>query len=117
MACSSGIRIDSALSDLDLLLVIIFEKGSEIHLEEGDLTTLHALLGASPTPLTCRELIERWPGDAPRQDSLLRTLARGIELGLFTRTGHGTKSDPFRVGINSSESPTTNAPSNESCVK
>jgi AAA domain len=71
------------------------------------LTTLQALLGASPTPLTSRELLERWPGDAPRQDSLLRTLARGIELGLFSRSGTGTKSDPYRVGMVDNSNPQT----------
>jgi hypothetical protein len=77
------------------------------------LPTLQALLGESPTPLTSRELLERWPGDAPRQDSLLRTLARGIELGLFSRNGSGTKSDPYRVGVVSNpERPTTNLPQN-----
>jgi hypothetical protein len=73
------------------------------------LTTLQALLNASPTPLTGRELLERWPGDASRQDSLLRTLARGIELGLFTRSGQGTKSDPFRVGMVDNSKPQTNS--------
>jgi flagellar biosynthesis/type III secretory pathway ATPase len=60
---------------------------------------LQALLSESPTPLTRRELLERWPGDAPHIDSLLRTLARGIELGLFTGAGKGTKVEPFRFTV------------------
>ena len=35
----------------------------------------------------------------PRQDTLWRTLARGIERGLFTVTGAGTKTEPFRYGV------------------
>ncbi len=60
------------------------------------LATLQALLAASPTPLTRRELLACWPGEAPREDTLWRTLARGCEVGLFVRTGAGTKTDPFR---------------------
>jgi hypothetical protein len=45
------------------------------------------------------ELVARWPGDAPREDSLWRTLARGVQQGLFSVTGGGTKTDPFRYGI------------------
>jgi AAA domain len=63
------------------------------------LSTLQTLLTESPTPLTRRELLERWPGTAPRADSLWRTLARGIELGLFTGAGKGTKTEPFRFTV------------------
>jgi hypothetical protein len=63
------------------------------------LTTLQTLLAQSPTPLTRRELLERWPGEPPRPDSLLRTLARGVELGLFTGAGKGTKTEPFRFTL------------------
>ena len=35
----------------------------------------------------------------PRQDTLWRTLARGIERGLFTVTGAGTKTEPFRYDV------------------
>lgn len=61
--------------------------------------TLQTLLMESSTPLTCRELLERWPGPAPRQDSLWRTLARGVELGHFSTTGKGTKAEPFRFTV------------------
>jgi len=43
------------------------------------LATLQALLMDSPTSLTRQELLARWPGAAPRQDTLWRTLARGIK--------------------------------------
>jgi hypothetical protein len=62
------------------------------------LPTLKALLAQSPTPLTRRELLARWPGPAPREDTLWRTLTRGVELGLFTVTGSGTKTDAFLYG-------------------
>jgi hypothetical protein len=61
--------------------------------------TLRTLLSESPTSLTGRELLARWPSEAPRQDTLLRALARGVELGLFERTGAGTKTEPFRYGV------------------
>jgi hypothetical protein len=63
------------------------------------LCTLQTLLTASPTPLTCSELLDRWPAPAPRPDSLWRTLRRGVELCLFTPTGKGTKSEPFRFAV------------------
>jgi hypothetical protein len=63
------------------------------------LTTLQTLLTESPTPLTCRELLDRWPAPAPRQESLWRTLRRGVELCLFTPTGKGTKTEPFRFTV------------------
>ena len=63
------------------------------------LTTLQTLLTQSPTPLTRRELLELWPGEPPRPDSLWRTLARGVELGLFTGAGKGTKTEPFRFTL------------------
>ena len=56
--------------------------------------TLHALLGASPAPLTHKDLLTRWPGDKPREDSLWRALARGLEAGLMHMTGEGTESAP-----------------------
>jgi hypothetical protein len=63
------------------------------------LATLQTLLTESATPLTRRELLERWPGTAPRPDTLWRTLARGVELCLFIVSGTGTKTDAFRYGI------------------
>jgi hypothetical protein len=69
------------------------------------LTTLQTLLAESPTPLTRRELLARWPGDTPRPDTLWRTLARGIELGLFVVSGTGTKTDAFRYGVVSPTKP------------
>ena len=63
------------------------------------LATIETLLRDSPTPLTRRELLARWPGDAPRKDSLWRTLTRGVERGLFTVSGAGTKTDAFRYGL------------------
>jgi hypothetical protein len=52
-----------------------------------------------PTPLTRCELLELWPGEPRRPDSLWRTLARGVELGLFTGAGKGTKTEPFRFTL------------------
>ena len=81
-------------------------EGTDYMLLEGSpaphpplLTTLQTLLTQSPTPLTCRELLDRWPVPAPRPDSLWRTLRRGVELCLFTPTGKGTKSAPFRFAV------------------
>jgi hypothetical protein len=67
------------------------------------LGTLQTLLAASATPLTCRELLARWPAPSPRPDSLWRTLARGIEIGLFTVAGKGTKTEPFRFTLRRQE--------------
>ena len=69
------------------------------------LATLEALLGASPVPLTCRELLARWPNSPPRADSLWRALARGVERGLFIVEGAGTKTDAFRYGLASPSHP------------
>jgi hypothetical protein len=63
------------------------------------LATLQTLLSESPIPRNRRELLARWPGDAPHEDSLARTLARGVQRGLFVVTGAGTKTDAFRFGI------------------
>jgi hypothetical protein len=63
------------------------------------LATLQTLLCESPTPLTRRELIARWPSDPPREDTLWRTLTRGVQRGFFIVTGAGTKTEPFRYGI------------------
>jgi hypothetical protein len=62
-----------------------------------------ALLAQSAAPLTCQELLARWPGAAPRADSLRRTLARGCETGLLVRTGSGTKVEAFRYGVREAE--------------
>jgi hypothetical protein len=61
--------------------------------------TLEALLRASPVPLTRRDLLARWPEPAPRLDTLWRALARGVERGLFTVRGAGTKTDALRYGL------------------
>jgi hypothetical protein len=91
--------LQSASAELNL-------EGTDYVLQEANasahvplLPTLQALLMDSPTSLTRQELLARWPGAAPRQDSLWRTLARGIELGLFTVTGVGTKTEAFRYGV------------------
>lgn len=63
------------------------------------LATLEALLGASPVPLTRRQLLARWPQSAPRADTLWRALARGVERGLFMVRGSGTKTDALRYGL------------------
>ncbi len=70
------------------------------------LGTLQTLLSDSPTPLTRRELLARWPGEAPREDTLWRTLTRGCERGLFVRSGEGTRTEPFRYGVASPTTPT-----------
>jgi hypothetical protein len=70
------------------------------------LTTLQTLLKESTNPLTRQEMLARWPGAAPRQDTLWRTLARGIEKGLFVASSTGTKTDPFRYGVMSQTKPT-----------
>lgn len=70
------------------------------------LAILQTLLTESPTPLTRRELLARWPGAVPREDTLWRTLARGVERGLFVVSGAGTKTDAFRYGLVSQTNPT-----------
>jgi hypothetical protein len=49
--------------------------------------------------LTRQELLARWPGPPPRPDSLWRALTRGVERGLFTVRGPGTRTDPLRFGL------------------
>jgi hypothetical protein len=61
--------------------------------------TLEALLRASPEPLTRHELLARWPGPAPRPDSLWRALTRGVERGVFIVQGTGTRTDALRYGL------------------
>jgi hypothetical protein len=61
--------------------------------------TLHALLRASPVPLTRRELLDRWPEPPPRPDTLWRALARSVERGLIVVRGAGTRTDAFRYGL------------------
>jgi hypothetical protein len=65
------------------------------------LETLRQILGRSPEPLTRQEILARWPeGEPPpRADSLWRSLVRGCELGVFVRTGAGTRSEAFRYGL------------------
>jgi hypothetical protein len=63
------------------------------------LPTLQTLLRESATPLSRREILARWPGAAPREDTLWRTLTRGCETGLFARSGTGTKTDAFRYAL------------------
>jgi hypothetical protein len=63
------------------------------------LHTLLNLLADSPTPLTCRELQTRWPGNPPREDSLWRVLRRALERGLLNVTGAGSKVDAFRFSL------------------
>jgi hypothetical protein len=65
------------------------------------LATLQCLLSQSPAPLTRQEILERWPAGErlPRADSLWRNLTRGCELGLFVRTGAGTRTEAFRYGL------------------
>ena len=63
------------------------------------LATLHALLAASPAPLTHKDLLARWPGEPPREDSVWRALTRGLETGLLEMTGEGTKNAPRRFTL------------------
>jgi hypothetical protein len=63
------------------------------------LATLQCLLAESPVPLTHRDLRARWPGDPPHPDALSRILAAGLQRGLFTATGKGTKTDPLRFAL------------------
>jgi hypothetical protein len=52
-------------------------------------------------PLTRQEILARWPESEPppRADSLWRSLARGCELGIFVRTGEGTKAEASRYAL------------------
>ena len=64
------------------------------------LETLKQVLSQSPDPLTRQEILAHWPESEPppRADSLWRTLTHGCELGIFIRTGEGTKAEAFRYG-------------------
>jgi hypothetical protein len=68
------------------------------------LATLQSLLRNGP--LTRRDLLAQWPGVAPREDSLWRTLTRGVQRGIFRAFGAGTKTDPFRYALASPPNPT-----------
>jgi hypothetical protein len=63
----------------------------------ASLETVREILSQSATPLTRQEILSRWPeGESPpRADSLWRLLARGCEMGLFVRSGDGTKAEAF----------------------
>jgi hypothetical protein len=65
------------------------------------LVTVRHLLSESPGPLTCQEIVARWPATErpPRYDSLSRSLVRGCELGMLVRTGAGTKAEAFRYDL------------------
>src|SRR5262249_16930893 len=61
------------------------------------LETVRELLSQSAAPLTRQEILLRWPGSTPpHPDSLYRTLTRGCDLGIFVRTGAGTRAEAFR---------------------
>ncbi len=64
------------------------------------LETVRELL-RSGAPLTRQEILFRWPEPdlAPHPDSLWRTLTRGCELGIFIRTGEGTKAEAFQYRL------------------
>ena len=68
------------------------------------LETLRQLLSESATPLTRQEILARWPETErpPHPDSLWRTLTHGCELGIFVRTGAGTRAEAFRYGVTAS---------------
>jgi hypothetical protein len=64
------------------------------------LETLRQILKESPGPLTRQEILARWPEpDPPRADTLWRTLTRGCEMGMFVRSGAGTRAEAFRYGL------------------
>jgi hypothetical protein len=71
------------------------------------LETLRQLLSRSPAPLARQEILAQWPESEapPRAESLWRTLARGVELGIFVRTGAGNKAEAFRYGLAKEEPP------------
>jgi hypothetical protein len=55
------------------------------------------ILGESAQPLTQQEILEHWPsGRPPAANSLWRSLTRACESGQMTRSGAGTRSEPFR---------------------
>jgi hypothetical protein len=63
----------------------------------SSLETVREILSQSATPLTRQEILSRWPeGEPPpRADSLWRSLTRGCEIGLYVRSGEGTKAEAF----------------------
>lgn len=80
-------------------------EGTDYVLQEANasahaplLPTLQALLMDSPTSLTRQELLARWPGAAPRQDTLWRTLARGVELGSSPSPAPARRRTGFGMG-------------------
>jgi hypothetical protein len=66
-----------------------------------NLDTLMAILRASPEPLTRLDILSRWPTHQtpPHRDSLTRSLSHACDHRLLTRTGQGTKFDPFRYSV------------------
>jgi hypothetical protein len=65
------------------------------------LENVRKLLRESDGPLTCQEILARWPEvePRPRADSLWRSLARACELGILVRWGDGTKNAAYRYGL------------------
>jgi hypothetical protein len=63
--------------------------------------TLEQLIRESSEPITRLEMLARWPANqtTPHPDSRTRCLTRACERGLITRTGTGSKSNPFRYSI------------------
>jgi hypothetical protein len=93
-------------STLESVTAELNAEGTDYVLADGSiapppprLATLHELFAARPDPLTHKDLLARWPGDPPREDSLWRALAKGLETGLLAMTGAGTKTDPRRFTL------------------
>jgi hypothetical protein len=63
--------------------------------------TLHDILQRSPTPMTREQIRQAWPLHLPPPpgNTLWRWLSRGCALGLFARSGAGTRVEPFRYAL------------------
>lgn len=59
------------------------------------------LLGSAAGPLTRQQIQAAWPAGMarPHEATMWRWLERAVELGLAVRLGKGTKTEPFRYGV------------------
>jgi hypothetical protein len=73
---------------------------------------LWLILSVSPTTLSCQEMLEQWPPEAPRPAKLTlwRILSAAVERGELLRDSAGICSDPYRYWLPSLEERWKNDP-------
>jgi hypothetical protein len=69
--------------------------------------TVRAILDARRTAATHKELLADWPTDRlpPSPSLLYEWLGRAVSEGLVTRSGNGTRAEPFRFFLASPPDP------------